>query len=221
MANTASLSSLKADNSKAIWLLVSTDIILIALVLTGFSFTKSSLIDLAQSALFREILSLSAGPIVAVFLNDLLPSNLKASIVFFRFKNALPGHRAFSKHALSDPRIDIEALKKKIGEFPENPRHQNTFWYRLYQKHQSSIIVNDSHKRFLLFRDLAALTFMMLIISTIFFLFFYTKQRLYTLVMCGLSIQFFWFAFSARNTGIRLVQNVLAIESTDHGEEIK
>ena len=35
--------SLKSENSKAIWLLVSADIVAIVLVLTGFAFTQASL----------------------------------------------------------------------------------------------------------------------------------------------------------------------------------
>ncbi len=145
MAKNVRSPSLKSENSKAIWLLVSTDIVVIALVLMGFAFTQASVAELAQSALVRGILLAATGPLVAVFLNDLLSSNVKASIVFWRLKNALPGHRAFSEHADADPRVDIAVLKKKVGEFPQSARDQNTCWYRLFQKRQSTVIVRDSH----------------------------------------------------------------------------
>ena len=147
--------SLKAKNGKPIWLLVSTDIVAIVLVLTGFTFTQASLSELAQSEFVRDLLFAAIGPLIATFLNDILPSNAKAIIVFWRIKDALPGHRTFSEHADADPRVNLAALEKIIGEFPQSPRDQNSCWYKLFQKHQSNIIVSDSHERFLLFRDLS------------------------------------------------------------------
>lgn len=207
--------SLKAENGKAIWLLVSADFVVIVLALTGFAFTQASLSELAQSALVRGLLFAAVGPLIAVFLNDLLPSNTKASIVFWRFKDALPGHRAFSEHAESDPRIDMAVLKKKIGEFPQSPRDQNTCWYRLYQKHQSNVIIKDSHKRFLLFRDSCSLTLLIIAIAGIASTMSRVSLGVQALLLGGLAVQFFWLTLSARNTGIRLVQNVLALESAD------
>lgn len=218
---TAGSPSLKAENGKAIWLLVSADIVVIVLVLTGFAFTQASLSELAQSAFVRGLLFAAAGPLVAVFLNDLLPSNAKASIVFWRIKDALPGHRAFSEHAEADPRIDIAALKKKVGEFPRNPRDQNSCWYKLFQKHQSNVIVSDSHKRFLLFRDSSSLTLLILAIAWIASVLAGAPAGLQATVVGGLAVQFLWLAISARNTGIRLVQNVLALEASDDGGKKK
>lgn len=219
--STAGSPSLKAENGKAIWLLVSADIVAIVLVLTGFAFTQASLSELAQSTFVRGLLFAAAGPLVAVFLNDLLPSNAKASIVFWRLKDALPGHRAFSEHAEADPRIDLAALKQKIGEFPQSPRDQNSCWYRLFQKYQSNVIVSDSHKRFLLFRDSSSLTLLILAVAWIASVLAGAPAGLQATVVGGLAVQFLWLAISARNTGIRLVQNVLALEASDDGGKKK
>lgn len=183
--------------------------------------TQASLSELAQSAFVRGLLFAAAGPLVAGFLNDLLPSNAKASIVFWRLNDALPGHRAFSKYADADPRIDIAALKKKIGEFPQSARDQNICWYRLFQKHQSNVIVNDAHKRFLLFRDSSSLTILILVIAGMAAVLAGVPFGLQALLVGGLAVQFLWLALSARNTGIRLVQNVLALESSDDGGKKK
>ncbi len=212
---TAGSTSLKAENGKAIWLLVCADIVVIVLALTGFAFTKASLSELAQSALVRGLLFAAVGPLIAVFLNDLLPSSTKASIVFWRIKDALPGHRAFSEHAEADPRIDMAALKKRIGEFPQSPRDQNICWYRLYKKHQSNVIIIDSHKRFLLFRDSCSLTLLIIAVAGIASKMSSVSTGVQGLLLGGLIVQFLWLTLSARNTGIRLVQNVLALESTD------
>ncbi len=218
---TARSPSLKAENSRAIWMLVGADIIAIVSVLTGFAITQASLSELAQSVFIRGIPVATAGPFIATFLNDLLPSNVKASIIFWRFKDSLPGHRAFSEHAQADPRIDLAALKNKIGEFPEIPRDQNTCWYRLFQKHQSDVIVNDAHKRFLLFRDSSSLTLLIIAIAGIAAVLSGVPLGVLALLVGGLTVQFLWLTLSARNTGIRLVQNVLALESTDEGGKKK
>ena len=221
MGKTERLTSLKSENSKAIWLLVSADIVALVLLLTGFAFTQTSLDELAKSAAVRGILLAAVGPLIAVFLNDLLPSNFKAIIVFWRIKDALPGHRAFSDHAETDPRIDLTALKQKIGEFPQNPREQNTRWYRLFQKHQSNVIVGDAHRRFLLFRDSSSLTLLILVIAGGAAALSSAPVGLQAMLLGGGSFQFLWLAISARNTGIRLVQNVLALESSDDGVKKK
>jgi hypothetical protein len=221
MAKAVRSSSLKSENSKAIWLLVSADIVVIVLALTGFAFTQMSLIELGQSAILREIIFAATGPLIAVFLNDLLPSNAKASIVFCRFKDALPGHRAFSEYAEADPRIDMTALNSKIGELPQSPRDQNTLWYRLLQKHQSNVIVSESHKQFLLFRDSSSLSLLILMVAGLAAALTGVPLGLKALLFSGLFVQFLWLAISARNTGIRLVQNVLALESGDDGGKEK
>jgi|GEM_PF-4963803 len=57
---TAGSPSLKAENGKAVWLLVSADIVAIVLVLTGFAFTRASLSELAQSTFVRGLLFAAA-----------------------------------------------------------------------------------------------------------------------------------------------------------------
>ena len=114
-----------------------------------------------------------------------------------------------------------QSLKNRIGEFPQNPRDQNSCWYQLFQKYQTNVIVSDSHKRFLLFRDSSSLTLLILVIAWIAFALSGAPSALQAVVVGGLAVQFIWLAISARNTGIRLVQNVLALESRDDGGKKK
>ena len=53
MAKLKSAPSLKSENSNAIWLLVSADIVVVVLVLTGFAVTPTSLVEIAQTASVR------------------------------------------------------------------------------------------------------------------------------------------------------------------------
>lgn len=210
--------SLKQRNAKAIWLLVSADVACIVIALFGFSFSLASLKEVAEASLLRAILLAAVGPIAATFLNDLIPAGIKASIVFGRLTDALPGHRAFSVHVRNDPRIDLALLKKRVGEFPDEPRAQNAAWYRLLQAHKSDPLIADAHGRFLLFRDCAALTLLILPIALVSLLLAGIPVRLGGVLIAALALQFLWLAVSARNAGIRLVQNVLALESTEQGK---
>lgn len=55
-------------------------------------------------------------PILIVVLTGFISPENKARLVFWKYNNALPGHRAFSKLAPNDPRIDMQALMKKMGD---------------------------------------------------------------------------------------------------------
>ena len=97
--------------------------------------------------------------LVVTFMNRMGKDRVKQALVFWRIEDALPGCRAFSEHALKDPRIDLIALKRAVGgEFPTHPGEQNKAWYRLYQQVQDSPSIEDAHKEYLLFRDIVWLT---------------------------------------------------------------
>ncbi len=81
--------------------------------------------------------------------------------MFWRCKHPLPGSRAFSVHAPADHRIDLTKLKKNVGEFPVGERDQNAKWYGLYKQVDSDPSVVDSHKNYLLFRDIAAMSLLL------------------------------------------------------------
>ncbi|ERH46901.1 hypothetical protein N750_00115 [Legionella pneumophila str. Leg01/53] len=78
------------------------------------------------------------------------------------FLAIVPFHILF----LCDPRINLDSLRSKLGEFPDNPRSQNLLWYSLLKKHESNITVKEAHQYFLLFRDATSMT---LIIFLLFF----------------------------------------------------
>ncbi len=50
-------------------------------------------------------------PLIVFVLLGVVNSNNKARIVFWKWRYALPGHRAFSALAHNDPRIDLKLLK--------------------------------------------------------------------------------------------------------------
>ncbi|WP_420983823.1 hypothetical protein ACOIY0_00005 [Burkholderia contaminans] len=97
-------------------------------------------------------------PVPILFLSYSLSHTQKAIIVFWRFRNPMPGSRAFSVHAPADSRIDLVALKTNVGAFPDDERAQNAMWYRLYKLVENDTAVLESHQNYLMFRDIASMS---------------------------------------------------------------
>ena len=149
-------------------------------------------------------------PIVLTIACGLLPASWKATLVFWRFRNALPGCRAFSELAKRDPRIDESLVVEQLASIPKSPREENATWYRWYKVVQDQITVQESHKQFLLNRDLTGIAFLFLAFgtpalipagSTIFSLSIYAAITM---------LQFIILSIVARNHGNRFVCNVIA-----------
>ena len=149
--------------------------------------------------------------VIATVLNGLLSAEAKARLVFLRWHYALPGHRAFSKYALHDPRIDIATLEKLHGSgLPVDPVEQNRTWYRIFKDTENDPAIRQLHRDFLLLRDYAGLC--------VVFIAFYGSAALYAVpsIKIGLTYllllvaQYLIVRQSAFNYGIRFVTTVLA-----------
>ena len=143
----------------------------------------------------------------------MLPQDLKATLVYWKIKQALPGHEAFSKYGPADSRVDMASLRKNVGALPTDPREQNSLWYKLYRKVGSEVGVMDSHKAFLLFRDMAAISILLAIAVPITFLLVGVQVFVVWWALALFLGQYFITAIAARNTGIRFVGTVLAEHS--------
>jgi len=85
-------------------------------------------------------------------------ADTKARLVFLRWHYALPGHRAFTKYAVRDPRIDLSSLEKlHDAPLPVDPVEQNRAWYRIYNTVENDHAVRQVHRDFLLLRDYTGL----------------------------------------------------------------
>ena len=153
------------------------------------------------------------GVVLMTVISNLVSPSFKALLVFWRWPNPLPGHRAFSHYLRRDPRIDPERLRDQIGAFPEDPREQNNRWYAIYRKHRDEPSVAGAHKDFLLTRDLTWLSvvFLLSLGSLAISVGESPTQRFY--YPACLLVQFLLTAVAARRNGIRFVLNVLAIEA--------
>jgi len=163
----------------------------------------------AKGIIFEKpILSLSFY-ILSLALTYLLPSEWKHRFIYTRWQDPLPGSRVFTELVKKDSRISYEDLVARYGKLPETPRDQNILWYKIYKKKQSDAVVIDSHGRWLLFRDMFAISIIVLVPSSL-FTFWYSgieKGTIFTATYFLLTL-ILWAC--ARNTGNRFACNVLA-----------
>ncbi len=152
-------------------------------------------------------------PFIVLILTSLLSSNTKYKLIFFRFNNPLPGSRAFSKLMFKDPRIDVVNLEKKYSPFPEKASEQNSLWYKIYQKHRNNNIVIASHRKFLLLRELATISFLLWLAVIIVLFIFKSEFSNSNDYIIFLLVQFILLNVGARNLGVRFTCNVLTEES--------
>ncbi|MFZ2207439.1 MAG: hypothetical protein WAV22_02080 [Porticoccaceae bacterium] len=194
------------------WLVAT--LVLDVLVLLVIAF-HTAIDDLTPTRLAVIRASLTALlPIPVLILSSLISSDHKAILVFWRLKHPLPGARAFSVHAQADHRIDLVKLKKSVGEFPVAERDQNSKWYGLYKQVDSDPSVMDSHKNYLLFRDIAAMSLLLVpAVPLVLYLSGVDSTRMLVSAAWFMG-QYLVTAFAARTTGIRFVQNVLAVHAS-------
>jgi hypothetical protein len=201
--------SLKREYTWRLWSLLIVDALLLAaFFIPGLPF-GATLEEFAKSRLIAAVVI----PVVVLVLVNVLNNEWKCLLVYWRPLGWLPGREAFTKHALQDSRIDIEKLRKHIGEFPTDEREQNARWYALYKMVEDEAEVRDPHRNFLMYRDMAALSLPFIGIAPG-LLYFADATPTGQWLGAGLfAAQYFLTAVSARNSGVRFVRTVLALHS--------
>jgi hypothetical protein len=149
---------------------------------------------------------------VATVLNGQLdPNTTKPRLVFLRWRNALPGHRAFSRYINVDPRIDPKKVETLVGSpLPVAPAQQNSVWYRLYKTVENDPAVLQVHRDFLLTRDYAGLTVRFIIFYGAAGFVAAPSQKVAVIYLGFLLLQYLIVRQAASRYGIRMVTTVLA-----------
>jgi hypothetical protein len=201
--------SLKDQNRWQLWLVVAFN----TLFLYGVVKENTIRLEGVRAALTStaNLLPIGFALIITSVLNGVLSQDSKSRLVFLRWKDALPGHRAFTEHATSDPRIDLGQLEKLHGaKLPTEPKDQNRVWYRMYRSNESEPAVRQVHRDFLLLRDYTGL-------SALFFLFYgivgvcsISSWKVGSLYVGCLVAQYLVVRLAAFNYGVSLVKTVLA-----------
>lgn len=203
-------SSLKTQNAPFIIIFIAWSTTLYILFMIGFKDFWNELIQLFSKVNAKNGILITIAPLLAFILSGLLSSNLKAQIVFWKRKNPLPGSRAFSEIAPKDPRIDMEVLKKKLKKIPTDYDEQNKVWYKIYKQVESSTSVELVHKHFLLARDLASISILILILTPWSLYFEIRSIKLSFIYSLMVFTEYLTFSIISQNTAKRFVSNVLA-----------
>jgi hypothetical protein len=201
--------SLKSQNFAWHVALATADAIVLALFVAPELITNATT---TQLGLYRA-LGAAVLPVFVLLVMNVLSSNLKAMLVYWKPYGWLPGCEAFTKFGPADPRVDMMRLKKNAGAWLEEPKEQNTKWYRLYKQVETVPEVAHAQKDFLMYRDMAVLSLPLVVLAPL-GLYLAEANANALLVAVGLFIaQYLLAAISARNAGERFVCNVLAMHS--------
>ena len=205
--------SLKEQNNWKLWLIAAANTLFFYGVLISNQISVHGLETVFSEA--PSLLPIGFAGIIATVLNALPSSTTKARLVYLRWSDALPGHRAFSHYAPRDLRIGMGDLIDLFrGNLPTEPRVQNTEWYKLFVTVQNEPRVYDVHRDFLMLRDYTSLAALCLVtFGPLGFVLFATARtaEIYLLVLV---VQFVVVRQAAANCGIRMVTNVLALKAT-------
>lgn len=159
----------------------------------------------------QNLLPVGVALIVATVLNGLLSADAKARVVFFRWRHALPGHRAFGEHAVCDPRVDVAALEKiHGGPLPVEPVEQNRLWYRMYSSIENDQAVRQAHRDYLFMRDYAGLSVVLMVLYGVAGMYFIPSMTVGLIYLAVLAGQFVLVRQAASNYGTRFITTVLA-----------
>jgi len=151
---------------------------------------------------------------VLLWISYWLPADIKNGLVFCRYKNALPGHR-FISLIESDPRIDVHQVYAQydLSSLTNDENAQNSYWYRVFYKpNSSSIEILSAHKSYLLYRDACAVS-MILFIAYCPLAWILSLYIDHTAIQYGLVFIIFAFGFciAAQNAGKRMVTTAVAM----------
>lgn len=201
--------SLKSLNMKWLVLLAAADVLFVLLfvapdLLNGVTLTQIGV---------GRVLTTTVMPVVVLLIVNVLPHDVKSMLVYWKPLGVLPSCEAFTKYGPRDPRIDMAALKKNVGALPTESTEQNSKWYKLYKQVPNEPEVQEAHKLFLMYRDMAVLSLPLVALVPLSLNVAGVSNPTLALTAGLFVVQYLLTALSARWSGIRFVCNVLAIHS--------
>jgi len=156
-------------------------------------------------------------PIAVIVLSGVISDTMKARLVFWRWRNPLPGCRAFSALMESDPRINAKVLAAKHGNFPRTPSAQNALWYKIYREHKLKRMIWSAQQVFLLTRDLIAIAACFAVLFSAGAALARVDWKTWLGYTAVLILQYMVVARAARNYGTSFVLDVLSEECATCG----
>lgn len=203
--------SLKDQNRWPFLLVVLANVAVFYLVVKTGALTAHGVDELVKN--WKSALPSGATFVLTSVLNEFLSTSAKARIVFWRWKDPLPGSQAFTKYAQVDPRVDIAELSAKFGPLPTKPHDQNALWYKLYKSVGGDAAVQEIHRNFLFTRDYATASLLLLLVLGGLGFWLIPSVLTASLYCLAMLAQYLLTRQAAKNHGVRFVTTVLAIKS--------
>ncbi len=200
---------LKKPNTAAIVIFLIWSIALFIVLCNGTQGFWESIHERVLDLKAKDSLFCFLAPIILSIACGVFPAPWKAVLVFWRLRDPLPGCRAFTHLAQSDPRIDATQLQESLGSLPQEPTKQNSKWYQLYKLVQDELTVQEAHKGFLLNRDLAGVAVLFFVFGTLALIPAGTAIVNVAIHAAITIVEYVFFSIVARNHGNRFVCNVL------------
>jgi hypothetical protein len=204
---------LKGKNAAYLWSFIGANLAIFLSLFVGKMFTGPSVEHFWERVTTKDGIIAASMPILGIVLSGALSDVAKARLVFWRWHNPLPGCRAFTELISRDPRIDVPALRRKLGKLPRDPQAQNALWYRLYKERSADVKISEAHRIYLLTRDMASISALLVVLFSIGLAVSSANPKVVALYTGILIAQYVLVASAARNYGTRFVLNVLAEES--------
>jgi hypothetical protein len=205
---------LKGKNSLYLWSFVGLNVAVFLSLVATRHFDSASIEFWWTHVTAKNGFFAASIPLAVIIFAGLLSDTNKARLVFWRWRQPLPGTRVFSELIATDSRIDLTALKKDIGRFPRAPQEQNALWYKLYRKHKMTRSVWESHKVYLLTRDMSAIAALAVFLFSVGMEIAGVDLRTTVTYFVLLVAQYVLIAKAAHNYGNRFVLNVVCEESS-------
>ncbi|GJD75396.1 hypothetical protein [Methylobacterium goesingense] len=209
MSKGSTSKALKDANRPKLWTTIAANVAVLYAFSQYHAVSTAGLKGVVAGA--TSLVPLSLALILTTVANGLLSDPTKTRLVFLRWKHALPGHRAFSVFAASDPRIDLDGLRKLLGkDWPTDPVAENRMWYRLFKDSENDPAVLYSHGEYLFTRDYTGFAAMCLIGLGAAAAFMIEPATTLMVYLGCLLLQFLLVRHTAATYGERFVCTVLA-----------
>ena len=159
---TRSMKSIKDDYRLQMWAIIGANVVALFVATHYDAYNANGAMGLLPE--LSRMVPIGLGLVIATVANGVVSADLKARLVFLRWRDVLPGHRAFSVYGPADPRIDMAKIAKLLNDqVPTSPPDQNRAWYKMLKEVDADPPVRQAHRDFLFTRDYATLSTLMIV----------------------------------------------------------
>lgn len=152
--------------------------------------------------------------VASLLLLGLINSNWRDRIMHWRWRDPLPGCRAFTSVGPHSSHVNMALLEDQYGPLPVVGNEQNQLFYRIYREFRDDVGVLDAHGRYLAARDIGTIT--ALVMVPLPGLAWWASGNGGRALVYGVALFLLYLlcAIAAKNYSLRMVQHVLALASS-------